>query len=363
MVGALLGRFLRVLLRTFVWVACVAVPNIARKLARVALLLARGLARAARALARDLVHSTWEFARELACLVRGLPRMATCAAQALARAATRLDLRLRRRDVSLPRPGAAAWPDASVPPLEQIYPSPGASAETRLVRMGERVGKLALTPAAEERLLVEHRVLGLLAPAGFFPREYGLERVRDGHASGGEALCLREEYVEGESLACYLGRVEAGECRLESLDAIALLAQLLFALSLVHGAGWIHRDLHPRNVIVAPDGRVRVVDFGCAALAEECKRGLHRERIISLGFEPPESASYGPWSPASDVYSACAIGARLLYGEAGVPASDDSPLGCFLRRGTSIPPSCRYPDAGAAYRALAAAVPGLGVAA
>ena len=119
MVGALLGRLLRVLLRTFVWVACVAVPNIARKLARVALLLARGLARAARALARDLVHSAWEFARELACLVRGLPRMATCAAQALARAATRLDLRLRRRDVSLPRLGAATWPDASAPPLER----------------------------------------------------------------------------------------------------------------------------------------------------------------------------------------------------------------------------------------------------
>ena len=337
MVGALLRRFLRGLLRAFAWVVCVGIPAVARK----------------------LPHVIWELARELVRLAHEMTRMAMRAARALARAASRLDLRLRRRDVALPCPGAAACSEASAPALEQIYPSLGASAETRLVRMGGRVGKLALTPAAEECLLVEHRVLGLLAPARFFPRGYGLERVRDDCAPGGTALCLREEYVEGESLASYLGRIEAGGCRLESFDAIAFLAQLLFALSLVHDAGWIHRDLHPRNVMVVPDGRVRIVDFGCAAPVEECERGLHRERIVSLGFEPPESASYGPWSPASDVYSACAIGARLLYGEAGVPASDDSPLGCFLRRGMSIPPSSRYPDAGAAYRALVAAVPGL----
>lgn len=348
MVGALLGRFLRGLLRTLVWVACAGIPAVVC-----------ALARAVRALARDLAHAAWKFARELACLIRELPRMLACAARALVRAATHLDLCLRRRDVVLPRRDPAGWSDPPAPSLEQIYPTPGASAETCLVRMGGRVGKLALTPAAEERLLVERRVLASLAPARFFPREYGLERVRDDRAPGGMALCLREEYIEGENLAHYLARVEGDGGRVESLDAIALLAQLLRALSLVHAAGWVHRDLHPRNVIVMSDGRARIVDFGCAALVEECERGLHRERIVSLGYEPPESASYGPWSPASDVYSACVIGVRLLYGEAGIPARDDSPIACFLRRGTSVPPSCRYADAAAAYRALGASVPGL----
>ena len=157
MVRALLRRFLRVLLRTLVWVACVAVPNIARKLARVALLLARGLARAARALARDLAHSTWEFARELMCLVRGLPRMATCAAQVLARAATCLDLRLRRRDVSLPRPGAAAWLGASAPPLQATRPVSSTDAPAMIKAL-----RTFVTLPAQDTPMMWHRGSGSL---------------------------------------------------------------------------------------------------------------------------------------------------------------------------------------------------------
>ncbi len=280
--------------------------------------------------------------------------------------AHRADLWLHRRNVALPlrdpseqaaerlmthvvRPQVAPDPEAE---LEQIYPAPGANAETRLVRMGSRVGKVALTPAAEARLLTEFRALSSLEGSRFFPQAYDICRVRDERAPSGEALCLSEEFIEGESLAHYLKRIEAGGLRVEPLDAVGLLMQLLYALSVAQSAGWVHRDVHPRNVIVMADGRVRLVDLGCAVPAAECANGLHREKILSLGYQPPESETFGPWGFASDVYSACAICARMLYGQVAAPTHDPSPLGQFLTRGMAVNPQERYRNAQEAYRAL-----------
>ena len=238
-----------------------------------------------------------------------------------------------------------------------LYPlDPAQATPTRVYRMGRAVGKVALTPDAEARLANEFAVLfGPLGASRAFPQVYGLGRVHGAGLPEGGALCLREEYVEGLDLGAYARRCSERGWRMGPEDVAGLLAQLLGALARVHEAGWVHRDLHPGNVVVCPDGTLRLIDFGVAARADECAAGLHREWIVSRGFEPPESAAGGPWSPASDVYSACLLASSLLKGATGGDARPSGALRAFLARGLEGDPGRRWASGREALEALLAA--------
>jgi serine/threonine protein kinase/tetratricopeptide (TPR) repeat protein len=69
------------------------------------------------------------------------------------------------------------------------------------------------------------------------------------------------EYVEGDSLAARLNRG-----RLTINEAVEIAWQLADALAAAHAQGVIHRDLKPGNVVLGPDGRAKVLDFGIARL-------------------------------------------------------------------------------------------------
>jgi serine/threonine-protein kinase len=79
--------------------------------------------------------------------------------------------------------------------------------------------------------------------------------------SGRHGLVM--ELVDGEDLA---GRVRRGRIPIE--DAIAIARQVAEALEAAHDRGIVHRDLKPANVMVAPDGTVKVLDFGLATAAD-----------------------------------------------------------------------------------------------
>jgi serine/threonine protein kinase len=88
------------------------------------------------------------------------------------------------------------------------------------------------------------------------------------------------------------------------------------ALASIHGAGQVHRDLNPSNVLVAPDGP-RVIDFGVARAAERMGRTTARGAVGTPAYMAPEQArDTREASVASDVYS---LGATLLFAATGHP--------------------------------------------
>jgi serine/threonine protein kinase len=181
----------------------------------------------------------------------------------------------------------------------------------------------------------------------------------------GTRLYLAQEFLEGESL---LQRIERK--RLDEDEAWTLAAQVLETLQALHQRtpALIHRDVKPANLILRPDGRAALVDFGAARhLARDVTHGA--TLVGTFGYMPPEQLG-GTVEPSSDLY---ALGATLVHALSGrMPADllDDglalsfeqhvqgsAPLRTFLQRLLARKRSERFGSAADALTALRAARP------
>jgi len=133
--------------------------------------------------------------------------------------------------------------------------------------------------------------------------------VTDFFEEGGNAYLVMK-FIEGESLA---DRIER-EGSLPEAQVLAWADQLLDALAYCHTQGIIHRDVSPQNVIVRPDGRAALVDFGLVKLWDP---GDPRTKTVMRGmgkpeYTPPEQydAQLGHTDTRSDIYS---LGATLYH--------------------------------------------------
>jgi serine/threonine protein kinase len=107
------------------------------------------------------------------------------------------------------------------------------------------------------------------------------------------------------------------------------------ALQSIHGAGLLHRDVKPSNVLVAPDGP-RVIDFGVARAAERVQLTRTRSGSGTPAYMAPEQARDGSQaSPASDIFS---LGATLVYAATGHPPYlGDTVMDILVRLATEQP--------------------------
>ncbi|MEU0275332.1 class IV lanthionine synthetase LanL [Streptomyces sp. NPDC006307] len=162
---------------------------------------------------------------------------------------------------------------------------------------------------AEARALERLKGLGL-APEPLALFEHG------GH------LFLAEEQVPGVSLRTWAAEHfrDVGAERYHA-DARALVARLVELVAAAHAHGCVLRDLSPGNVMVRPDGELRLIDLELAVPRGDDPLPT---RVGTPGFSAPERLADAPVSPTADLYS---LGATALFALAGkVPQLlDDEP--------------------------------------
>lgn len=126
-------------------------------------------------------------------------------------------------------------------------------------------------------------------------------------------------------------------------EAARVLGQAADGLAAAHGAGIVHRDVKPSNILVTADGHVKLTDFGIARASEDATLTQTGMVTGSPAYMAPEVASGKPASPASDVWS---LGATLYHALTGKPPYEvkDNVVAALYRIVNEEPP--RLSDAG-----------------
>ncbi len=141
------------------------------------------------------------------------------------------------------------------------------------------------------------------------------DQGRDGHYP-----YLAMEYLPGRTLRNLLaerGRFPAGE-------ALSIMVPLLSGLAAAHTAGIVHRDVKPENVLIAPDGHLKVVDFGLARALSVNSQTRTGVIIGTVAYLAPEQVTGTGADARTDVYAAGIVLYELLTGTK--PHTGDSPL-------------------------------------
>ncbi|MHC2998692.1 serine/threonine-protein kinase [Microbacterium sp. HJ5] len=179
---------------------------------------------------------------------------------------------------------------------------------TVAVKLMREDGDLLASP---ERVRTEMTVLASLS----FP---SLVKLLDGQVESGRPRYLVMEFVDGETLA---DRLQRGV--LSSAEAAHLAGELASALHVVHGAGVVHRDVKPANILLAtpltPGGhpQVKLTDFGVAHIVDGTGVTADGTVIGTGAYLAPEQVRGEPAGPPADVY---ALGLVLLEALTGVRA-------------------------------------------
>ena len=133
-----------------------------------------------------------------------------------------------------------------------------------------------------------------------------------------ETAYIVMDYIEGETLKARLKR----DGVMKFSDCITLLRPMMEDLDKVHAQGLIHRDISPDNIMIQPDGKVKLLDLGAAKDLTLQKEGVSR-LVTKKGFSPfeqyRENGRIGPWT---DVYALCATIYYACYGRVVSPALD-----------------------------------------
>ena len=158
------------------------------------------------------------------------------------------------------------------------------------------------------------------------------------------------ELVSGPSLA---GVLAGGQ--LDARHTADVLAQAAEALHAAHTAGVLHRDIKPGNLLIGPDGQVKVTDFGIAQSSRTGDLTRTGSLVGTMGYLAPERVAGRPATVASDLYALGIVGYECLTGH---PPFQGEPLQVALAHRDQdlpgLPPWCLSQPGGAGLAALIA---------
>ena len=201
----------------------------------------------------------------------------------------------------------------------------GAYAETYLARDTQNGGLVVLkspnpTLFADPSLFQRYRRESQIARSMDHP---GVQRALDGGEHRTEPYLVLE-YVDGRNLRAEIPSHSDREGQVELAVVLDWGRQLADALAYLHDHGVVHRDLKPENILVAPDGHLKIADFGTAML-DGAKRLTWKHLSESLGtpdYMSPEQIQGSRGDDRSDIYAWGIIMYELLTGS--VPFKGDN---------------------------------------
>ena len=140
------------------------------------------------------------------------------------------------------------------------------------------------------------------------------------------------EYIEGNTLTSIISKNRT----ISLSDILFIGAQVSSGLHAAHQKGLVHRDIKPGNIMITPDGKVKVTDFGIVSLQNEESDITKTGSILgTASYISPEQAQGKPVSIESDLYSLGTVLYELITGRA--PFSGDSPISTATKHLTEKP--------------------------
>jgi serine/threonine-protein kinase len=182
-------------------------------------------------------------------------------------------------------------------------------------------------PAFGERFRQEAKAAANLShPNIVTVHDFGFDKGR---------LFIVLEHVPGITLKTLI----AQRGRLTKEKAIPILVQACAGIGYAHRAGLVHCDVKPQNILVTPDQRVKVTDFGIARALASIHPDEKSEIVWgSPQYFSPEQASGKAPSPSSDVYSLGVVLFEMLTGQLPFISSSSTDLARLHREAQPISP-------------------------
>ncbi|WP_210603892.1 protein kinase domain-containing protein [Brevibacterium oceani] len=138
----------------------------------------------------------------------------------------------------------------------------------------------------------------------------GIAGVYDyGDEQGSPYLVM--EYVPGEALSAIIER----SAPLSETDTLSIVSQAAQALGAAHKVGVIHRDIKPGNILMTPDFRVKITDFGIARVTDQAPLTKTGQVMGTAQYLAPEQATGKGSGPGSDLYALGIIAYEALAGQ------------------------------------------------
>lgn len=159
----------------------------------------------------------------------------------------------------------------------------------------------------------------------------GIANVFDYGEEEGSAYLVME-LVPGEALSTILEREHA----LSTDRVLDIVAQTAAALQAAHTAGLVHRDIKPGNLLITPDDRVKITDFGIARIADQVPLTATGQVMGTVQYLSPEQASGRSASPTTDIYSLGIVAYECLAGKR--PFTGESQVAIAMAQINEMPP-------------------------